>query len=100
MDSSWKLLGVHPAAAPYIEATMAREAQKIRAQATLSPAVYLQVVQIVEKESIYKQEAFYSTIAEAAMYGEDFSHVTTIRDIGEVYAKYLFKRVFGIHGEW
>lgn len=85
---------LHPAFRPALQAVTEKQTEQLRAKAVLLPAVFERVKTIVEREEFRKQAAFYGTIAEAAAGGADFSAVESIRDIGDVYARYIVGRTY------
>lgn len=88
----------HPLFRRFMEAAVELEEMRSRAQAALGPEVYKRVEAIIEQQPQEKRAACYGTIAEAALCGSDFSKAETIRDIGEIYARFIIRRAFGGDG--
>jgi hypothetical protein len=86
---------LHPALKHAIEATMELEKARLKLQTVLGKETFEKVKNIIENEEAGKRAAFYETITEAACYGSDFSKVETIKDIADIYARFIIKRAFG-----
>ncbi len=68
--------------------------ERTKLQTVLEPETFDRVRQIVEAQDIRKRAAYYGTIFEAARAGEDFSHVESIRDIGDIFTRFIIGRTF------
>lgn len=85
----------HPAFVAAIRAEAEREEERVKLQTVVGPQTFERVRDIVEQQPAEKRAAFYGTICEATCAGEDFSRVESIEDIGEIYARFIVRRVLG-----
>jgi hypothetical protein len=85
----------HPAFIEAIKETQETDEQRARLQVVLEPPTFERVCRIVEGEAARKRAAFYGTIFEAACAGEDFSKVESIRDIADIYARFVVRGALG-----
>lgn len=94
MDLGNVRIAFHPAFCEAVTQSVELEEKRLRAAAVLGPDGFGRVREIIESEELRKRAAFYETIAEAACAGEDFSKVESIRDIGNIYARFVVRRAF------
>lgn len=69
--------------------------ERIMLQTVLEPETFERVRKIVEAQDARKRAAYYGTIREAVCGGEDFSKAESIRDIADIYARFIVGRLFG-----
>ncbi len=69
--------------------------ERTKLQTVLEPEIFERVRQIVEAQDRRKRAAYYGTIFEAVCAGEDFSRVESIRDIADIFARFIIGQAFG-----
>lgn len=85
----------HPAFGEAIKTVEKIDEERTRLQMVLEPETFERVRRIVEEQETKRRAAFYGTICEAVCAGEDFSHVESIKDIADVYARFVVRRALG-----
>lgn len=87
---------IRPVLKELIDQHVEFEEIKNKLRAVLGETAYVKVEAIIEKEPfVSRKSAFYETIFDAASFGADFSKVKNLKDIADVYAKYVYQRYFG-----
>lgn len=71
------------------------EEARIQLQMVLEPEIFERVRRIIEAQDVRKRAAYYGTIVEAVCAGKDFSRVESIKDITDIYARFIIGRTFG-----
>lgn len=86
----------HPALVETVKAVVAELGkERVNLQAVMEPETFERVREIIEAQAIEKRAAYYGTICEAVCAGEDFSHVQSLRDIADIYARFIVRRALG-----
>lgn len=78
-----------------IEKVTLLEEERAKLQCVMEPRTFEQVREIVEAQEARKRVAFYGTIYDAACAGEDFSRVESLKDVADIYARFVVRRAFG-----
>jgi|GEM_PF-4654353 len=82
----------HPAFVEAVKAVEELGKERVNLQAVLEPETFERVREIIEAQAVEKRAAYYGTICEAVCAGEDFSHVESLRDIADIYARFIVRR--------
>jgi len=85
----------HPAFVEAAKGVAELEEERWRLQTIMNAGTFERVRRIVEAQPARKRAAYYGTICEAARAGQDFSHVETLEDIADIYARFIIGRAFG-----
>lgn len=85
----------HPDFAEAVKRAAELDEERTKLQTVLEPETFERVRKIVETQDARKRAAYYGTIREAVCAGEDFSRVESIKDIADVYARFVVRRALG-----
>lgn len=85
----------HPDFAEAVKRAAELDEERTMLQTVLEPETFERVRKIVEAQDARKRAAYYGTIREAVCGGEDFSKAESIRDIADIYARFIVGRSFG-----
>lgn len=84
----------HPAFTEAIRNAAELEEERARLQMVMEKSTFERVRRIVEAQPAGKRAAYYGTICEAACAGQDFSGVESLKDIADIYARFIIGRAF------
>ena len=85
----------HPAFVEAVKAAAEIGEEQLKLQCVLEHDTFERVRAIIEAQEPRKRAAYYGTIYEAVCAGEDFSRVESLRDIADIYAHFIVRRIFG-----
>lgn len=85
----------HPDFAEAVKRAAELDEERTMLQTVLEPETFERVRKIVEAQEAGKRATYYGTIREAVCGGEDFSKVESIKDIADIYARFIIGRAFG-----
>ena len=84
----------HPAFVEAIRNAAELEEERARLQMVMEKSTFERVRRIVEAQPAEKRAAYYGTICEATCAGQDFSSVESLKDIADIYARFIIGRAF------